>query len=204
MTRAFGFILLASASLAGCTTFQAPGDDSGTTWELDPAVESRSVVAPVAATLHIARPTSTAVLATTNMAYRQQRFERRYYASNRWADEPARLIHPHLVAALEQAGVFQTVLSTSTSAPAQYRLETELLEIVQDFRDRKQGVARIDLRCRLVDVRTSSVMATRRFQAQADSHEATPGAGVDAANQALEQILEELVAWVATIVPVPP
>lgn len=201
MTRNFGFILLAAALLAACTTFQAPSDDTGTTWELDPAALPRSAGPPVAATLHVARPTSVAALATTNMAYRQQRFERRYYASNRWADEPVRLIHPHLVTALEQVGVFETILSAATSAPAHYRLESDLLEMVQDFSGREQGVARIHLRGRLVDLRTSRVLATRHFQAHADSREATPGAGVDAANQALEQILGEWVAWVVASVP---
>lgn len=201
VTSNYGFILLASALLAACTSFQAPRDDTGTAWELDPAALPRSVGAPVDATLHVARPTSVAALATTNMAYRKQRFELRYYASNRWADEPARLIHPHLVTALEQVGVFETILSTATSAPAHYRLETELLEMAQDFRDREQGVMQIRLRSRLVDLRTSRVLATRHFQAHADSREATPGAGVDAANQALEQILEEWVAWVVASVP---
>lgn len=197
MTEKFGSILLMAVLLAACTTFQAPPDDPQIAWELSPAALPSSADAPRAATLHVARPVPAAALATTRMAYQVQPFERRYYARNHWAVEPARLVHPHLVAALEEAGLFETVLSTATTAPADYRLETELLEITQDFRDREEGVARIELRARLVDLRAGRVLDTQRFEARADSVEARPAAGVAATSQALGQVLEALVAWVA-------
>lgn len=195
-------ILFASTLLAACTAFQAPKDETPVVWELDPvALAVEAVGTPVAATLLVARPTAVGALATTEMAYRQQRFERRYYARNHWADEPARMMHPHLVTAVEQAGLFETVLSMAASAPADYRLETELLELEHDFRERAGGVARIDLRARLIDLRTGTVIATRRFQSDADSTEATPPAAVAATNRALDHLLNDLIRWLSGVGP---
>lgn len=181
--------------LAACTTFQPPPDDARRTWDLDPALPA-AVSTPIDATIHVARPTAVSSLAGTDMAYRQSDFEQRYYARNRWADDPARLLHPRLVAAFEEAGLFRAVLSSSTTAPAHYRLETEILTLEHDFRDRDAGRGRLELRARLVDLQESRVVATRRFQAAENSVEATPEAGVVAMNAAFGAVLQDLVDWI--------
>ncbi|MFV8833943.1 ABC-type transport auxiliary lipoprotein family protein [Aquisalimonas sp.] len=181
--------------LAACATFQAPPDDARRTWDLNPALPS-AVASPIDATIHVARPTAVSALAGTDMAYRQSDFEQRYYARNRWADDPGRLLHPRLVAAFEEAGLFGTVLSSSTTAPAHYRLETELLALEHDFRDRDLGRARVELRARVVDLQESRVVGTRRFQAAENSAEATPEAGVVAVNAALATVLQDMVDWI--------
>ncbi|SEO50096.1 ABC-type transport auxiliary lipoprotein family protein [Aquisalimonas asiatica] len=181
--------------LAACTTFQAPPDDARRTWDLNPALPT-AVDAPIEATIHVARPTAVSALAGADMAYRQSEFEQRYYARNRWADDPGRLLHPRLVSAFEEAGLFETVLSSSTSAPAHYRLETELLALEHDFRERDSGRARVEIRARVVDLRESRVVATRRFQAAEDSAEATPEAGVVATNAAMATVFQDLVDWI--------
>lgn len=203
MARNIGFILITAMILAACASFEIPREEARTAWELEPALPA-GFGTPIAATLHVARPIPVAALATTDIAYRQQDFERSYYARNRWVDEPSRLVHAHLVSALEAAGVFDTVMSSTTSAPARYRLETELLELVHDYRERPQGVAHIELRGRLVDLHDGAVLSTRRFTAQADSLEATAGAGVAATSQAMEELLEAIVAWVGeSVTPTP-
>ncbi len=193
--------LMVFALLAGCATIKPPRDEAPVTWDLAPVLSFEAAATATAtttandATLHVARPTAIAALATAEIAWREQAFERRYYARNRWADEPARLLHPHLVAAIEDAGLFTHVTSSAASASARYRLETELLEMEIDFRDRREGVARIQLRARLVDLANGQVLATQRFDTTADSPAATPAAAIEATNHALEQLLHALIDW---------
>lgn len=188
-------ILVMIALLAGCATIKPPRDEAPVTWDLAPAMPFEPASTPVDATLHVARPVAIAALATADIAWREQAFERRYYARNRWADEPARLLHPHIVTAIEDAGLFAHTVSSAASTQPRYRLETELLEFEIDFRERREGVARLRLRARLIDLEAGQVLATRRFDATADSRTATPADAVEATNQALEQLLTPLIDW---------
>lgn len=189
-------VLVMIALLAGCATIKPPRDEAPVTWDLAPvAVSFEPVTTSVDATLHVARPTAIAALATVDIAWRERAFERRYYARNRWADEPARLLHPHLIAAIEDAGLFAHVVPSAASVQPRYRLETELLEFEIDFRDRSEGAAHISLRARLVDVDRGQVLATRRFTTTADCRTATPAAAIEAANLALEELLSALIDW---------
>ena len=190
-------LLVTPLLLAACTTFAPPREDARNTWGIDPAMPGPEGRLSAEATFHVARPAAAATVASTEMAYQQADFQRQYYARNRWAAEPAQLLHPHLVAAIESAGLFTTVIARSTTAPAHYRLETELLELMHDFRAREQGRVRVRLRAHVIDLRRGAVVATRRFRVQADSAEASPQAGVAATNDAIERVLVELTDWLA-------
>lgn len=187
-------LLLASALLAACTPFQPPREEARSTWELNPELPS-GMFASSDATLHVARPTAISALATNDMAYRESAYERRYYARNQWVDAPARLLHPPLIDALENAGLFATVVGSGGSAPADYRLESELLEFEHDYTERDAGKARVILRARLVEAGSGRVLATQRFRAEADSREAGPGPGVAATNRAVGDLLRDMVRW---------
>ncbi|MDN3518661.1 ABC-type transport auxiliary lipoprotein family protein [Aquisalimonas lutea] len=193
-------LIAVALALTACSPLQMPTEEAATNWELDPA-SPEPVATQKDITLHVDRPTAIAALATRAMAYRERSLQRSYYAHNRWVDEPARMLHPHLVRAIEDAGVVTGVVSTSATASAAYRLETELLELEHDYRELEHGRARIRLRARLVDTGRGTVVATRRFEATEPSRETGPAGGVTAANRALERLLEELVAWLPGAVP---
>lgn len=186
--------------LSACGVLQAPVNDAATTWELNPT-SPEPVATPRDVTLHVDRPKAISALATQAMAYRERSLQRSYYAHNRWVDEPARMLHPHLVRAIEDAGAFTGVVSTSATASAPYRLETELLELEQDYRELEQGRARIHLRARLVDTTRGTVVASRRFEATEPSRKTGPEGGVEATNRALERLLQELVDWLPGALP---
>lgn len=187
-------LLLASALLAACTPFQPPREDARSTWELNPELPS-GMFASSDTTLNVARPTAISALATNDMAYRESAYQRRYYARNQWIDAPARLLHPLFIDAVESAGLFATVVGSGVSAPADYRLESELLEFEHDYTRRDAGVARVVLRARLVEAGSGQVLSTQRFRAEVDSREAGPAPGVAATNRAVGDLLHDMVRW---------
>ncbi len=195
MTRLFIIALFtASLLLTACAPFQPVRDEARSTWELNPELTARTFE-PTEATLYIGRPEAVPALATSDMAYRESTYERRYYARNRWVDEPARLLHPLLVTSVEDTGLFRSVLAFGGAAPTDYRLDSELLVFEHDYTERDAGMARVVLRARLVDTDSARVLATRRFRAEQDSQEAGPGPGVAATNRATAALIDDLLAW---------
>lgn len=118
-----------------------------------------------------------------------------YFAHSEWVDTPARMLGPWLAAALESTGSFGAVVLTPTSAAADWRLDTEIIRLQQDFRGTPSHV-QFALRATLVDERTRRVLGSREFQAEAAAPADSPQGGVAAANQAVQDALAQLTSFV--------
>jgi cholesterol transport system auxiliary component len=133
-----------------------------------------------------------------HMAYSMRPYERTFYAFNQWADTPPRMIEPLVVQAMEASGQFRAVVDGSSSSPADLRLDLDLLVLQHEFHtERSQG--RLVLRGQVTDLTTNTVVGTRLFEASAPSPTENPYGGVLALNVALEQVLVELVNWMADL-----
>jgi cholesterol transport system auxiliary component len=154
-------------------------------------VREADVDAPV---LLVNRPMARIDLDTTRMAYREQDYQLRYFARSRWADTPAQLLLPGLVEALEASGQFGAVVRVGSAARAGLRLDADLLEFSQDFRD-GSGEFQLRLRLQLMDLETRAVLASRIFTTRAAAPERSPRGVAHAANAAWQTLLPELVAF---------
>ncbi|MFO7858837.1 MAG: ABC-type transport auxiliary lipoprotein family protein [Ectothiorhodospiraceae bacterium] len=199
--RAFALLLATLLPLlSACSSLSLPGNrEAQATWELDPETPL-TISTQRDVTLDIVPPTAVPALATSAMAYRQRNLERRYYAANRWVKEPAQLLHPLLVRVFEESDVVATVWADG-GGRAHYRLETQLLELEHDYRGSEHGHGRVELRARIIDNTRDSVLATRRFQATAASDQSGPAGGARAINEALGEVLTDLVRWLPETVP---
>ena len=200
--RAFAvFLVVLLPLLSACSTLSLPGNQQAhRTWQLAPETPL-TMSLQRDASLDIAPPTAVPGLATNAMAYRQRALERRYYAANRWVKAPAQLLHPVLVRVFEEAGVVSTVWADNGAGRAQYRLQTQLLELEHDYRGSQAGQGRVELRARIIDNDRGTVLATRRFQATAASDEPGPAGGARAINEALGDVLTDLVRWLPETIP---
>jgi cholesterol transport system auxiliary component len=148
------------------------------------------------------RPTQDLVLAvspsrawpgfdTPQMAYAREPQELGYFVKSRWADSPSRMLSPILARALAADGRFVAVVSTPSTVPADLRLDTEIVRLLQDFAMRPSR-AQLTVRAQLLDLRSMRVLATREFNEfePASSEDAAGGAG--AVNRALGRLLRQL------------
>ncbi|VAW75422.1 hypothetical protein MNBD_GAMMA13-710 [hydrothermal vent metagenome] len=125
------------------------------------------------------------------IAYMQQAYGLRYYTRSRWADKPARMLAPLLADALQSTGCFQALYTSPGTLAADYRLDTELVRLYQDF-TAQPSVVRLTLRARLIELQTQRVIATRQFDlTEAAATDDTYG-GVLAVNKAVNRLLNEL------------
>lgn len=153
--------------------------------------------------LEVSVPRASPGFDTPRMAYVKTPFELDYFADNRWAEAPARMLGPLLTHALEQSGAFRAVVQAPSIVPADVRVVTELIRLQQDFTARPSRVE-LTVRVQLVDVRARRVLATRLLEAVETAPSEDPRGGVAAANAALRRVLEEIVDFCMTATANPP
>lgn len=178
--------------LAGCTSLQAPQGESPHIFVLDArsTVKARQVKRD--RVLAVNMPRAWPGFDTSQMAYRRQPHELDYFAVNRWADTPARMLGPLLVQALEQAGSFQAIVPTPGVVPADIRLDTELIRLQQDFGTQPSRI-QLTLRAQLIDVAGKRVIAVKLFDEAENATSDDAYGGVIAANRAVQRVLDQLV-----------
>ncbi len=171
-----------------------------TTYLLSAAIPPAGLHRSSGPTLLVSPPRSAAGYDRPQIAYVRLAPRIDYYAHNQWADEPARLLEPILVGALEAGGGLRSVLGAASGLPADLRLDTEILALHHEIVG-ATGRGRIVLRVQLVDLDRGEVLATRHFdRAVPVSSQDAPG-GVAAINAALQDLLPQLVAFVNANVP---
>jgi cholesterol transport system auxiliary component len=187
--RFLGHLLVAIA-LGACSALPQPPTAPANFYVL----AARPAPAPVAQrrdiALEVATPRAWPGFDTTDLVYTRAPFVLDRFATSRWVDTPPRMLAPLIVRALEDTGAFRAVLEPPTTAIADYRLDTEVVRIVQDF-SASPSRTDIALRVQLTDLRARRVVATRVFEAVEPSATENAAGGVVAANVALTRLLAQ-------------
>ena len=187
--------LLLAAALAGCSALPAPRVENVNVHVLAaeplPAATrpQRDVV------VEVALPRAWPGFDTTRIVYVRQPYELDYFAASRWADTPAKMLGPLLARALEQTGSFRAVVQPPSAAPADVRVDTELVRLQQDFATRPSRVE-ITLRVQLTDLHGRRVVAVREFEGAESAPSEDAAGGVAAANAALQRMLGDVAEFV--------
>jgi cholesterol transport system auxiliary component len=148
------------------------------------------------AVIEVAAPRAWPGAETTQIAYVRQPYEVEHFAASRWADTPPRMLAPLLVRSLEERGGFRAVVRAPSAVPADYRLDTEIIRLQQNFSVHPSQVE-ITLRAQLTDVRGRRIVASRVFAEVETTASETAAGGVAAANAALQRVLEQVADFCA-------
>jgi len=142
-------------------------------------------------------PKSTTLLVTTTeavsgydteaMLYVKKPFKIEAFAKNAWLSPPASMLYPLITQSLQRSGEFYAVVTSPYSERTDYRLDTQLIRLQQNFL-KKPSVIELVVKLVLTDVASNKVLAStiisRRVPCMMDS----PYGGVLAANKASEQL----------------
>ena len=195
--------VLLSALLGGCARsllpepaaspalFALSGESEAPAATVEPTAIARTLIVDI--------PRAAPGFETSQIAYVRRPYEIEYYAHNQWVDRPSNMLAPKMVRAIERTGAFHAVLGGPTSASGQFRLETELVRLQQDFSTTPSRV-RLTLRAALIDTATRKVVASREFDARVDAPTDDAYGGVIAAQRAASQIVAELASFCAASV----
>lgn len=120
-----------------------------------------------------------------------------YYPKAVWSDRLPRLLQSRMIEAFENSGAVRAVGSHADRVDGDLHLASE----VRSFQiDVGQGapVAQIDLVAKVVNDREGRIVASRNFSARVQAASDDPGAGVAAMNQALTEVMQDLVQWTSS------
>lgn len=149
--------------------------------------------------LRVALPRAAAELGTVQMLYRAADTSLHAFAQSEWAAPPAHLLAPLIVQVLARTGSF-AVVPAASSAQAQLLLETELLQLHQDFAQSPSQL-RLGLSARLLDGRSRERIASCTFeQPWACATDDAPGQ-VRAARAALRPLMAALSTFCVDALP---
>lgn len=186
----------AVALLAACAAIQPPEVEHASTYVLAALPAAGAPRPKRDLVLEVTPPRARPGFDTPQMAYTQRANALEYFARNRWADTPARMLAPLLAQALDQSGGFRAVVQAPSLAAANFRLETELVRLQQEF-GAKPSRVRLTVRAQLIDVDARRVLASAEFDETEAAPSDDPYGGVIAANQALGRLLERLATFCA-------
>ena len=148
--------------------------------------------------LVVSTPRAAAGFDSQRIIYVRQPHKLEYFANSEWIDTPARMLTPLIVAALQNSQAFRAVVNAPSSASGELRLDTEVLQLQHEFEGKPSRV-RFVLRAYLVEDATRRIIASREFEAVATAPSDDPYGGVEAANQAVRSVLENLAAFCAQV-----
>lgn len=131
---------------------------------------------------------------TERMVYVTRPYELEYYAVNQWAETPVRMFTPLLVRVLNQSGVWRAVIPLPSSVRGDYRLDSYGFVLQQEFLQQPSRV-RLMIRTQLVDLKESTILSTRTFEVVENATSENPYGGVQAANRAVAEVLDQIGSW---------
>jgi cholesterol transport system auxiliary component len=144
--------------------------------------------------LLVSQPQAEPGFETQRMVYIKRPYELEYYAVNQWADTPVRMFTPLMVQALNQNDAWRAVIPLPSSIRGDYRLDTHGFLLQQEFLQQPSRV-RVIVRMQLVDLKESTILSTRAFEIVENATSENPYGGVQAANRAVAELLDQIGSW---------
>lgn len=132
---------------------------------------------------------------TDQIRYLTRPFTLSSFAKSNWVSPPATMLYPLLIQSLQHSGYFSAVGSGSYFSKTTYRLDTQLIELRQNF-TKKPSVLELKVKAVLTHVEDNQIIASRLFKLAIPCPQDTPYGGVLAANQATLKFTKAITAFV--------
>jgi cholesterol transport system auxiliary component len=182
--------------LTGCSSLRPPEVESVRTYLLEAQFERTEQIKLIPLVLTVSPPRATPGYNTERMAFVRQPHLLEYFAKNRWAEAPAKMLGPLLVRALEQRTGFKSVTSADGMVKGDVRLDSEITLLQQEFTTSPSRL-HLKMRVQLVEQESYRVLATQVFDAVEAAPADDPYGGVIAANRMLPRLLGQIADFAA-------
>jgi len=189
-------VIMALASLLSCSM---PGSSAKTPKRFY-TLQSTGIQPPAATpakpcfSLRIEIPAAAPGLNTSRMAYSRESHRLEYFAYHEWVSPPSRMIASAMEKDLEDSGLFTVVLTGSPDIRTDWRLDSDLQILQQDFSSGESFV-RLAIRINLVDLSDRVLMASKTFSYVESAEGQNAEAGAAAANRAVRTFLQDLTVF---------
>ncbi|STY29793.1 ABC transporter auxiliary component [Legionella wadsworthii] len=152
---------------------------------------------PMPITLLVTAPDAAAGYQTDQMLYIKKPFELEPFVKNAWVNSPADMLYPLIIQSLQSTNLFKAVTSNAYTLGANYRLDTQLLALQQNFL-KKPSVLEFSVKVVLTHVSDNKVLGSKIFNLKIPCPSDTPYGGVIAANKATQIFTGDLAIFVVS------
>jgi cholesterol transport system auxiliary component len=132
---------------------------------------------------------------TNQMLYVNKPFELSAFADNSWMSPPVTMLLPLMIRSIESSHYFYAVTSDLNASKTDYRLESQLIRLQQNFLVKPSQIQLI-MRVMLIHSADSHVLATTTLYESIACPSDTPLGGVIAANQAARRLTAQITHFV--------
>lgn len=180
--------------LAGCTTITP----SVTAYTLTPPSNptSRPLTPQSSISLKLAGTQAAPSLSTKALLYLTDYQEVGGYLYSRWNDAPSMMIDRVLLAALDDAQLFSTLVPKTSTSNTDLLLESTLSSFYHRVHEDKTSDAYIDITYLLMDSKTKRTLASKRFIITSPAASMDAPAAVTALTNATHALSQQCTAWI--------
>ena len=147
--------------------------------------------------LLISQPEAVAAYQTEQMYYVKKPYGLNAFVRNSWVSSPANMLFPLLIQSMQNTGYFHAVVSAPYADKANYRLDTQIIELQQNFLV-TPSVLEMTVKVVLTQLDDNRIIASRIICLRVNCPEDTPYGGVIAANQATKALTAMVSTFVIT------
>ncbi|QMT60810.1 ABC-type transport auxiliary lipoprotein family protein [Legionella sp. PC997] len=185
---------LSTALLSACSPVKVSVKNQ---YQLNAYSSKQLVKEPMPITLLVTPPDAAAGYQTEQMLYSKKPYELAPFAKNAWVNPPADMLYPLILQSLQRTNLFKAVTSNAYTLGVNYRLDTQLLALEQNFL-KKPSVLEFSAKMVLTHVSDNKVLASKIINLQIPCPSDTPYGGVIAANRATQQFTAILAHFVVS------
>lgn len=187
-----------SATLGGCFSLGTNKNVPIVTYQLRDSVSVTPSAQPNPRTLLILPTSSNPFYDTESMAFSRAPDTRGLYQFARWTERPARRLSSLLLTRLDAQHAFASVAQAGSGVKGDWLLDTELLAFYHDAVT-APGSVRVALRADVVDVRSRSLIARKRFEVSVPAASYDAAGAAQAFNLATSTLLDQVSSWLQTL-----
>lgn len=143
----------------------------------------------------ISQPTTMAGYDTEAMLYVTKPYHLTEFANNSWSTTPAHMLFPLIIQSIESSHYFYVVASDPNVAKTDYRLDSQLILLEQNFMT-KPSQLHLSMQVILLHTADNRAIAEATFYEQVPCQADTPYGGVMAANQATKKLTKRITQFV--------
>ncbi len=186
------FLFCAQALLTACSPIKTPVSNQ---YKLEAYTTPNLPHKKTALSILVSQPEAMAGYQTEQMLYIQKPFEISSFVHSTWISSPANMLYPLIMQSLQKTRYFDAVASGPYVDKADYRLDTQVLSLQQNFIPKPSTIDLI-LKVVITEVADNRIVSSRIFHEHVNCPKDTPYGGVIAANQATKAFTAALSKFV--------
>ena len=189
-------LICAQCCLTACSPIKVPESNQ---YKLEAFSAQKLIEHKTKISILISQPEALAGNQTEQMRYVQRPFESTAFVHNAWISAPAYMLYPLIIQSLQNTGFFYAVASGPFVDKADYRVDTQLITLQQNFLA-KPSVIEFVAKVMLTHINDNRVVASRIISERITCPTDTPYGGVVAANRAAKAFTAQMSTFVINAV----